>query len=437
MSPSPVKAQEPVWTQWALAPGEEQVRYAPAWKAHLGYDPVDELDSTRTWRSRVHPDDLVPMLGALRAHLDGWSTRYDTAFRLRDAHGHYRRVASRGRVVARDGRGAPLRMVGSMRDLSVALAQPATTVASPGPDVQRDTALAQCMAVLTETVNDQARLLDNDLVGLLRVRAGVVTWANAAMGRLLGCLPRALRGLSVQKVLAEPSGRLVYEPTRPALPVGCRARVQLPVARADGTSIWIDVSTGSLQPTDDDWLWVVSDITDLKAQQARTEHLALHDALTGLPNRLLFNDRLEQALRVADREGGVLGLCFVDLDRFKPINDALGHAVGDAVLRMAAKRLQAGVRAHDTVARLGGDEFVVLLTRLGSEAEGEQILQRLVTELTRPVALDRGPVALSASLGVAFHPAVAAVELLTVADEAMFTAKRQGGGRLQVVRAAA
>jgi len=438
--PSDTGLMEAPWGPWELDPRQEQVRYAPHWKSHLGYAHIDELESTRTWRSRVHPDDLVPMLGALRAHLDGWTSEYHTTFRLRDARGHFRRVLSRGRVVGRDGSGGPVRMVGRMRDLSAG-GHPAAPVAGP-PEPVSEAPLAERLAALAEVVSDQAALLDNDLVGLLRVRGGTVCWANAAVGRMLGCRPRALVGLPVRQVFLEAAGRSVLEAARPVLPLGCRGRVQLSVARADGTSLWVDVSAGPLpvpppgQSEDDDWLWAVTDISELKAQQARTERLALHDVLTGLPNRLLLGDRLEQGLRVADREGGVLGLCFVDLDRFKQVNDALGHGAGDTLLRVAAQRLQAGVRAHDTVARLGGDEFVLLLTRLGSEAEGEQILQRLLADLACEVTLGSHRVALSASLGVAFHPAVASADLLAVADEAMFVAKRQGGGRLQVARAA-
>src|SRR5581483_164724 len=128
---------------------------------------------------------------------------------------------------------------------------------------------------------------------------------------------------------------------------------------------------------------------------------AIHDPLTGLPNRVLFMDRLNMALTRAARHGGRVAVSFLDLDRFKLVNDGLGHAAGDDLLQAVAVRLGAAVRSQDTVARFGGDEFTVLCEDLASEDEAIMVARRILEELQRPFALDGSPVFVTASVGVA------------------------------------
>lgn len=179
------------------------------------------------------------------------------------------------------------------------------------------------------------------------------------------------------------------------------------------------------------FLAVVSDITPVKAVQERLAHLAHHDALTELPNRLHFMAALEHSLAHADRERTSVGLLFVDLDRFKSVNDTLGHAAGDQLLVEVAQRLRRAVRAEDLVARLGGDEFVVMLEELREREEAARIAAKLLAELDAPVALDEHAIRPQASIGVALYPSDArtAADLLTAADDAMYEAKRQGRHR--------
>jgi diguanylate cyclase (GGDEF)-like protein/PAS domain S-box-containing protein len=167
-----------------------------------------------------------------------------------------------------------------------------------------------------------------------------------------------------------------------------------------------------------------------KLAERRLHRLAHYDALTDLPNRVLFVDRLERALAEAARHGGTLGLIFVDLDRFKAVNDVLGHHVGDRLLRELAERLQAAVRAEDTVARLAGDEFGVLAPNLAHAEDLARIARKLLETLDAPIGLDGHPVRMSASLGLALYPAngSGAEDLLRNADSAMYRAKSQGGG---------
>ncbi len=170
-----------------------------------------------------------------------------------------------------------------------------------------------------------------------------------------------------------------------------------------------------------------SDISEVIESRRRMEHLALHDELTGLPNRTLLSDRLRHALARAERHDGRVALMFVDLDNFKDVNDSLGHEQGDLLLQQLAARLLACVRDQDTVARLGGDEFTIMLED-ANEAESEVLAIRIQQALNRPFALDGSEVYATASIGIAFYPEDGndLHGLMQSADGAMYRAK-QGG----------
>lgn len=177
------------------------------------------------------------------------------------------------------------------------------------------------------------------------------------------------------------------------------------------------------------FLAVLSDITPVKVVQERLDHLAHHDALTGLPNRLHFMTALERSLAHADRECRSLALLFVDLDRFKAINDSFGHAAGDQMVTELAQRLRLAVRSEDLVARMGGDEFVVMLENLQDCSEAAGIARKLLAALQAPLQIRLQTVIPAASVGIALYPrdAHTSAELLAVADGAMYEAKRGGG----------
>ncbi len=171
---------------------------------------------------------------------------------------------------------------------------------------------------------------------------------------------------------------------------------------------------------------VFSDITSSRASHQRLTHLAHHDTLTGLPNRLLFGARAQHSLERCAREGNRLAILFIDLDRFKPVNDLLGHKTGDEVLRDVSARLRAVLRSEDTVARFGGDEFVVLVERADNVADAMRVAQKLLDIF--PIEVDGGEqrLSVSASIGISLYPEDGrTVEaLVDAADQAMYQAKR-------------
>jgi diguanylate cyclase (GGDEF)-like protein len=166
----------------------------------------------------------------------------------------------------------------------------------------------------------------------------------------------------------------------------------------------------------------------LQVSREELEHLARHDMLTGLPNRRLFHDRLDHALARARRSGKNLALLFVDLDRFKEINDQIGHDAGDAVLKAVATRLAATTREADTVARLGGDEFVVLLDDPSSQEQVAAIAQKLLDGLKPEIPFESHTLHAVASIGISQYPqdGETATEMLANADRAMYQAKAAG-----------
>ncbi len=204
--------------------------------------------------------------------------------------------------------------------------------------------------------------------------------------------------------------------------------------RKDGSEFWQELTISPVRDDDGALLYFIgiqADITDLKRAHAAVEraqedlrHQALHDALTGLPNRTLLQDRLEQALRATRRAGTPVALLLLDLDRFKDINDTFGHHYGDLLLREVGARLRDGLRAVDTVARLGGDEFAVLLPGVGADGAATTAA-RITAALERPVVLEGHPFEVSSSIGIALGSDHGddATTLLRHADVAMYTAK--------------
>ena len=186
------------------------------------------------------------------------------------------------------------------------------------------------------------------------------------------------------------------------------------------------------------YIALFSDISNLKNQQQQLERLAHHDALTGLPNRTLLNDRFEMALAQTKRSGGKLAACFMDLDGFKPVNDTFGHEAGDLLLVEVAQRMLAISRATDTVARLGGDEFVLIFPHISDEAECRQMLSRIMDSITQPFNINGHDIRISASIGVAFYPDDDADgdSLLRHADQAMYVAKQSGRNQFHFFDAA-
>ena len=296
------------------------------------------------------------------------------------------------------------------------------------------TQVHEARIALSRLAKEQNAMLDNEVVGIVRIRGRTVVWKNSAAERMFGYDPDELLNQAARVLCADHrSFEEEAQAADAALAAKGRHRTQLQMRRKGGELLWIDASGVLLSPATGESMWVLVDISQMKDYQSQVEHLAFHDALTQLPNRLLLADRLQHALAVNARQQGRLAVCCLDLDGFKAVNDRHGHSAGDRLLVEVGRRLQACVRQGDTVARLGGDEFVVLLTPVATGDGLPAILRRIISAVCQPIELPGAESAqVSVSVGVAIAPDDARQPgaLLDKADEALYAAKRAGRNRV-------
>ena len=282
-------------------------------------------------------------------------------------------------------------------------------------------------------------------------RDGVILAVNPAAVRLLGYAPQELIGVSTlvmhdPRELERRAAELTQQQNRriPAnfeviVASGSQEAVderEWTYVRKDGSRVPVNIAITAIRDENGQvggFLKVAYDITERKRAEAYIRHMAHHDALTGLPNRSLLLDRLDMAIRGAQRHGRAVAVLLLDLDHFKRVNDSLGHMTGDRLLLAVAARLQGSVREADTVARLGGDEFVVVLTDAGTRESLEPAIRLMREQLSAPVMIDEHELLVTASVGGSLFPADGSepAELLKFADTAMYEAKSLGRSNFQ------
>ncbi|UXZ54076.1 EAL domain-containing protein [Halomonas sp. 7T] len=263
-----------------------------------------------------------------------------------------------------------------------------------------------------------------------------MVYVNAAFEHITGYSRQEALGLNCRFLQGEETAPEALSQLRQGLKAQRDVHVVIRNYRRDGVPFWNDLY---ISPVRDDsgavthFIGVQNDITTHREYQAQLRHNASHDALTGLPNRLLLNQRLAQGCVLAKRYHRYLAVLFVDLDDFKPINDTLGHEVGDFLLIEVAKRLEEELRPWDTVARFGGDEFIVLLPDLAHEQDVMQVVERLLARISAPYWYRTSQLRISASIGIATDDGTMSEprQLIQQADLAMYKAKRRGRNTFQ------
>ena len=285
---------------------------------------------------------------------------------------------------------------------------------------------------IARLAQEQSVMLDNEVVGMIKLKNRIALWKNRALDRIFGYEPHELVGAPIRRLyLDDETFDEIGSRAYPVLAAGERFSTQLRMRHKQGHAIWIELSGAAVSANES--LWSMTDITALKDSEAHAQHLALHDAMTGLPNRRLFHERLLYILADAQRRRQLTAVCYLDLDGFKAVNDAFGHDAGDAVLREVAKRLLGCIRTNDVVARFGGDEFALILSNIQDAREVERVLQRVLQAIEQPVHLAGSETAtVGASIGVAIGPehGDASDTLMARADQAMYVAKRAGKHRV-------
>jgi diguanylate cyclase (GGDEF)-like protein/PAS domain S-box-containing protein len=386
-----------------IRPDGRRTYVSPSSREILGWEPEELL--VPRWEL-VHPDDRAALSATMGALMrDGGSTT--VTYRAMHRDGHYVWIeANAVRVQAADGQ----------YDIIYA-----------GRDVSRRVQVEQELAYKERQLR---AITDNMPAMISRLdREERYVFASENVGRLFGQDPTSFIGRTMREVRGEAYYALISEYTAAALR-GERVSFEFEAEVVDGSRRCFRAEfIPDVDPAGDivGFYAMGVDITAIKEAERELVRLARQDSLTGLANRRHFNERLELAMERAKRNQSALALMFMDVDRFKQINDGLGHATGDAVLREFAVRLQNCVRNVDMVARLGGDEFVVLLEDVDSPRVPEQIAERLVGLMQTPLRVDQHEVVFSTSIGIGYcHLPLYADALLQLADTALYAAKDAG-----------
>ncbi len=390
---------------WDLA--TNRVEYSDTLQKQMRYQGTDFVNDFR-FKERLHPEDAAAVVAQMQAALKR-GERFFMRGRLLCFDGRYRWFMARG-MTSRGPDGQDGRFSGVMTDLT-----------------ERD--------AIEEAQRLAATVFDSELQGVLVMDAGgVVRQANRAFCQLLGLAPAEIRGEAAQ--LLKPGTRQAPGQDRlwEVLEQEGRWQGELWVAGNHGQDIPLLCSLSAVRDPlgrRTHWVGVFTDITRLKTSEAELAFLAHHDPLTRLPNRRLFQDRLETALSDCERSGERLAVLLLDLDRFKDVNDSFGHPVGDELLQHVALRLRERLRAGDTLARLGGDEFALLMQHPQRDEDPARLAQSLIDALAQPWRSSDGvELVVGTSVGICLYPSQgrSSQALLQGADAALYRAKADGRG---------
>jgi diguanylate cyclase (GGDEF)-like protein/PAS domain S-box-containing protein len=383
----------------------------------LGYTPEEFLDTEDEWAGALHPDDRDETLRCAEE-----AQRTGVPFVA-----EYRMIRKDGRVVWIDERSVLLRDADGRPEMWQGIMQ----------DV---TANKRADRALRASERRFRAMFDGAAIGIARLSLdGTALEVNDAMAELLGTTRKDLVGNHIGTFLADSkTGEVPEEYRRLAEGALDRYEADRPYIRRSGEELWCHATVSLVRDEEgrpDFAIAMLEDITARKAAEDELGRRAMHDALTGLPNRDLLMDRMGVALARLERGGAGLAVMFLDLDRFKLVNDEFGHEAGDRVLAEVARRFAASLRPADTVARYGGDEFVVLCQDLWSAPDAVATAERLCRCLDDPIALPEG---VTAKVGVSIGVTLAldgvryGEKLIREADTAMYRAKQGGRGGVAI-----
>lgn len=393
------------------------VYFSPRWKSMLGYDDHELPHDFSTWEERLNPDDAEKTWEDINKHLNGETESYENIHRLKHKDGHWVWILDRGKAL-RDENGKVIRMLGTHTDIT-----------KEKEDQLKILHQAQMIEQIHEALNT------TDLKGY------ITSW-NKGAEELFGYKEEEILDQHMSLLFA-PEVYQTFVKNIPTLMKEGEYRSTVNMIKKSGEEVIINLSLSLLKDDTGSPTGIVGylqDITERKkaedtlvAQKERLHYQAHHDPLTGLPNRVLFTDRLEQGIKKAKRHQEGLALFFIDLDKFKHINDSLGHAIGDRVLKAIAKRLESIIRKEDTLARLSGDEFTIIMEELRQPEDATILADKILKTLAEAIFIDTHTLYVSGSIGISFYPQDSddARSLLKYADTAMYKAKEEGRNNYQ------
>ncbi len=390
---------------------------SPSWKEMLGFRDDELPNATATWFNRAHSDDRKNVLQMIREHQEDQIQYFEFNHRLKHKDGHLVWVLGRAQILY-DENGNKVRMIGTQTDITE----------------EKELQLKYFyQSQMIEQINDSVTTTD--------LQGNIVSW-NFGSEKTFGYSADEAIGKNISMLYRQEDIPSLKEYIPTLMKTGV-LNVDLYLVTKSKDLVPISFSLSLLRNEEGAPIGIVGinkDNTlrkkaedDLFEQKNILRYQAHHDALTELPNRVLFSDRLEQGIAKAKRHKTVLALFFIDLDKFKNINDSLGHSVGDKVLKAVAKRLGTIIRKEDTLARLSGDEFTIIMEELIHPENATLLAEKVLGVLAEPMQINEHILYISGSIGISLYPrdAIDAEHLLKYADTAMYKAKEEGRNTIQ------
>jgi diguanylate cyclase (GGDEF)-like protein/PAS domain S-box-containing protein len=373
----------------------------------LGYTEDEFSPVLYEWSSRVHPDDIARVMANLQKHIDGNVAVYMNEYRMRCKDGSYKWILARGLVITRDANGKALRVVGTHSDIT-----------------ERKKFENKLKLAASVFSNAREGIMITDATGtIIEVNETFSLITGYNRGEAIGQNARILQSGHQTPYFYAEMWKSLLEKDHWYGEMWNRHKSGELYAELLKISA-VHNPAGQLE----NYVALFSDITLMKRHQSQLEHIVHYDVLTNLPNRVLLADRLNQGIVQSQRHHNSLAVVFLDLDKFKAVNDTHGHDVGDELLIRVSQLMKDALREVDTLARIGGDEFVAVLPDLDKTEDCQQVLERLLLAASEPITIGKIVLHVSASIGVSFYPQDGkyADILMRHADQAMYQAKQSG-----------
>ena len=390
---------------------------SPRWKEIIGYKDEELPNEVDVWTTRVHPDDLSKALKAIHDHINGKTKFYENIHRIKHKKGHWVWVLDRGKKINQENSNT-LRMIGTCTDIT--------------KEKEAEIKIKYQQQII-EQINEC--VISTDLNGIIQ------SWNNGAQ-KLLGYTKEEIIGSHIG-ILYNNNDDKIMDRILKQLQQNEKIETELEFIKKDKTKVFTESSISVFKDENGKITGVIGyikDVTEKKEAQKKIKekekqllYQANHDALTNLPNRNLLNDRLEQSIQRAKRHNEKFALFFLDLDRFKHINDSLGHEIGDLVLKKVSIIIKGILREEDTLARIGGDEFVIITGNTKENKNFAVLAEKIIKSLQQPIILNYNTLYISTSIGISIFPndSISGKNLLKFADSAMYKAKEEGRNNYQ------
>ena len=405
-------SKDGLW-DWNLL--DDTIYFSPFWKEMLGFEDNELPNIKSTWLDRIHPDDVDHTFKDILLNMEKRTSYIDNTHRLKHKDGHWIWILERGKTLF-DDNGKAIRTIGTHTNIT---------------EEKEKQLLFLKQAQIIEQIHDAVISVDLD---------GYITSWNRGATRLLLYKSIEIIGNHISRIYHKNDYKMYMEYMKELDNIG-ELKVEGRLLTKTNRIIHSEMSLSTLRDENGKTIGRIGycqDITHRKETERKLleqknilHHQAHHDILTGLPNRKLFHQRLKDGIKNAKKSHTQLALFFIDLDRFKQINDSLGHDIGDKVLNAISNRLNQSIDEKDTLARLGGDEFTIILNDVNIIDDISKIANKILTIMNKPFIIDEHTLYLSMSIGISLYPkdGEEPKNLIKYADAAMYRAKDEGRNR--------